>query len=67
MQMINKKRRRTKKNQRNLLELFQEEIKKDIDTSCKTNLDLLKQRKVKNVKIFEDEEDETIYQKYLLI
>ena len=65
--MINKKRRRTKKNQRNLLELFQEEIKKDIDTSCKTNLDLLKQRKVKNVKIFEDEEDETIYQKYLLI
>jgi hypothetical protein len=61
--MINKKRRRNKKNQKNLLEKFHEEISKEIDTSQVTNFGLLKQPKVKNVKVFDEDEVETVYEK----
>ena len=60
---MNKKRRRTKKNQKNLVELFQEEIKKDIDTNSKTAMELMRQKKVKNVKVFDEEEEEQVYKK----
>jgi hypothetical protein len=61
--MINKKRRRTKKNTKNLLEKFHQEISKDIDTSKGLNLSLFKQPKVKNVKVFDEEENDVIYEK----
>ncbi len=63
MNILNKKTRRSKKTSKKLMDKFQEEIKKDIDTSNKSYLNLFKKTKIKNVKVFDDNNDEFIYEK----
>jgi hypothetical protein len=62
---LNKKRSRTKqKNTKNLLEKYKTEVFKDIDVETKTTNNLMKQKKVKNVKTFdEDDVTDNLYEK----
>jgi hypothetical protein len=47
-----------------LLEKYKTEIFKDIDVETKTSNNLMKQKKIKNVKIFdEDEVTDKLYEK----